>query len=130
MLEKINNPSDLKKLSIKQLKQLAEELRREIIDAVAENGGHLASNLGIVELTLAIHYVFDAPEDKLVFDVGHQAYAHKLLTGRYDEFRKLRTRGGVSGFRRWRKANTIPLQPVMLLQQFRPRSVWREPVIS
>lgn len=98
MLEKINSPADLKKLSIKQLKLLAEEIRREIIDSVSENGGHLASNLGIVELTLAIHYVFDAPDDKLVFDVGHQAYAHKLLTGRYESFKKLRTRNGVSGF--------------------------------
>ncbi|MBE5772896.1 MAG: 1-deoxy-D-xylulose-5-phosphate synthase [Clostridiales bacterium] len=98
MLEKIKSPSDLKKLNIKQLKQLAEEIRREIIDSVSENGGHLASNLGVVELTLAIHYVFDTPEDKLVMDVGHQAYAHKLLTGRYESFKKLRTRGGTSGF--------------------------------
>ena len=98
MLEKIKSPADIKQLSIKQLRQLAEEIRKEIIDSVSENGGHLASNLGIVELTLAIHYVFDTPDDKLVFDVGHQAYTHKLLTGRYEAFKKLRTRGGTSGF--------------------------------
>lgn len=98
MLEKINSPADLKKLNIGQLKQLAEEIRHEIIESVSENGGHLASNLGIVELTLAIHYVFDAPDDKLVFDVGHQSYAHKILTGRYEAFKNLRCKGGLSGF--------------------------------
>ncbi len=97
-LENINDPSDIKKLNIKQLRVLAEELRTEIIKVVSDRGGHLASNLGMVELTLAIHYVFDAPEDKLVFDVGHQCYAHKLLTGRYQGFQKLRGKGGVSGF--------------------------------
>ena len=97
-LEKINDPSDLKKLNVKELKKLAEELRAEIIKVVSAQGGHLASNLGVVELTIALHYVFDAPEDKLVFDVGHQSYAHKLLTGRYQSFQKLRARGGASGF--------------------------------
>ena len=98
MLENITNPADLKKMSVRQLKQLAGEIRKEIIASVSENGGHLASNLGVVELTLAIHYVFDTPNDKLVFDVGHQAYAHKLLTGRYDAFKKLRVKEGLSGF--------------------------------
>ena len=97
-LEKIREPADLKKLNIKQLKKLAEELRAEIIKVVSDRGGHLASNLGIVELTIAMHYVFDAPEDKLVFDVGHQSYAHKLLTGRYNSFQRLRSMGGASGF--------------------------------
>ena len=97
-LEKINDPSDLKKMNLRQLKQLAEELRSEIIKVVSERGGHLASNLGMVELTIAMHYVFDTPSDKLVFDVGHQCYAHKLLTGRYKSFQKLRGRDGVSGF--------------------------------
>jgi len=97
-LENINDPSDIKKLNIKQLRALAEELRTEIIKVVSDRGGHLASNLGMVELTLAMHYVFDAPEDKLIFDVGHQCYAHKLLTGRYQGFQKLRGKGGVSGF--------------------------------
>lgn len=98
VLEKIHDPSDLKKLNYKELKQLAEELRAEIIKVVADRGGHLASNLGMVELTIAMHYVFDAPKDKLIFDVGHQCYAHKLLTGRYESFQKLRSEGGASGF--------------------------------
>ena len=98
LIEQIHEPADLKKLNIKQLKQLCGELRAEIINVVSENGGHLASNLGVVELTVAAHYVFDAPEDKLVMDVGHQSYAHKLLTGRYDAFNTLRQKGGVSGF--------------------------------
>lgn len=97
-LEKINDPSDLKKLNIRQLRQLAEELRAEIIKVVSDRGGHLASNLGTVELTIAMHYVFDAPRDKLVFDVGHQCYAHKLLTGRYRSFQNLRGEDGASGF--------------------------------
>ena len=99
-LEKINDPSDIKKLSLKQLRVLAEELRTEIIKVVSDRGGHLASNLGMVELTIAMHYVFDAPRDKLVFDVGHQCYAHKLLTGRYQAFQRLRGKGGASGFPR------------------------------
>lgn len=98
MLEQLRDPSDLKKLNIKQLQQLADELRKEIIEVVSDRGGHLASNLGMVELTIALHYVFDTPEDKLVFDVGHQTYAHKLLTGRYEEFKKLRIKNGASGF--------------------------------
>ena len=98
MLEQIHDPSDLKRMNLKQLKQLAEELRAEIIKVVSKQGGHLSSNLGMVELTIAMHYVFDAPEDKLVFDVGHQTYAHKLLTGRYTQFQNLRARDGASGF--------------------------------
>ena len=100
MLKDIAKPADIKKLSQDQLKVLAQELRQEIIEVVSRNGGHLASNLGAVELTIALHYVFDCPEDKLVFDVGHQTYAHKLLTGRQAEFRTLRTKGGISGFSR------------------------------
>lgn len=98
LLEQIHEPSDIKKLSIRQLKQLAGELREEIIRVVSEQGGHLSSNLGMVELTLALHYVFDAPEDKIIFDVGHQCYVHKLLTGRGEAFKKLRQRDGASGF--------------------------------
>ena len=97
-LEKIHDPSDLKKLNYRQLEALAEELRQEIIKVVSDHGGHLASNLGMVELTIAMHYVFDAPGDKIIFDVGHQTYAHKLLTGRYEGFQRLRERDGVSGF--------------------------------
>ena len=97
-MREIREPSELKSMSVKELNALADELRDEIIRTVSEHGGHLASNLGMVELTLALHYVFDAPEDKIVFDVGHQAYAHKLLTGRLQGFHELRSRGGVSGF--------------------------------
>lgn len=97
-MREIREPSELKKMSVKELNELAQELRDEIIQTVSEQGGHLASNLGVVELTIALHYVFDTPDDKLVFDVGHQAYAHKLLTGRLEGFHALRSRGGVSGF--------------------------------
>lgn len=100
MLKDIQKPADLKRLSLAELQGLAQELRQEIIEVVSQNGGHLASNLGAVELTLALHYVFDCPEDKLVFDVGHQTYAHKLLTGRQEAFRSLRRQGGASGFAR------------------------------
>ncbi|MBN1848471.1 MAG: 1-deoxy-D-xylulose-5-phosphate synthase [Deltaproteobacteria bacterium] len=98
LLTRIDNPSDLKKLSIEQLDILAEEIRARIIETVAKNGGHLAPSLGAVELAIAIHYVFDTPNDKVIWDVGHQAYAHKILTGRRDRFHTLRTYGGISGF--------------------------------
>lgn len=98
ILSKINGPHDLKKLSLDELKALAEEIRQYIIDVVSKNGGHLAPNLGSVELTIALHYVFDSPNDKLIWDVGHQAYAHKILTGRRESFKKLRQLDGVSGF--------------------------------
>lgn len=97
-LEKINSPADLKKLTISQLGEYAAEVREYIMEVVKERGGHLASNLGAVELTIAMHYVFDCPRDKFVFDVGHQSYTHKLITGRREAFRALRTDGGVSGF--------------------------------
>ncbi len=100
LLDMIDSPKDLKSLSIEQLKRLAEEVRQEIISTTSLRGGHLASSLGAVELIIAIHYVFDAPQDKIVFDVGHQAYAHKLITGRREDFKTLRTLGGISGFPR------------------------------
>lgn len=98
LLEKINTPNDVKKLSIFELEALARELRSMIIETVATNGGHLAPNLGTVELTLALHSVFQFPQDKLIWDVGHQAYTHKLLTGRRDRFSTLRLKGGITGF--------------------------------
>lgn len=98
MLERIKSPSDIKGLSYNKLKTLAGEIRSTILGTVSQNGGHLSSNLGDVELTIAIHRVFDVPRDKLIFDVGHQAYAHKLLTGRYGTFSTLRRFGGISGF--------------------------------
>ncbi len=100
LLETINSPDDLKRLSVSQLAPLAAELRQYIIDTLSSHPGHLASSLGTVELTLALHYVFDTPDDKLVWDVGHQAYAHKIVTGRRDRFPSLRTYGGLSGFPR------------------------------
>jgi 1-deoxy-D-xylulose-5-phosphate synthase len=98
MLEKINSPADLKKLKIEDLNPLAKEIRETIIQTVSVNGGHLASSLGAVELTIALHYIFDSPVDKIIWDVGHQTYCHKLLTGRRDRFSTIRTEGGLSGF--------------------------------
>lgn len=98
MLHEMNLPDDLKGLTTAELKTLAEEIRAELLKTVSENGGHLASNLGAVELTIALHCVFDSPKDKLVFDVGHQAYVHKLLTGRAGQFSTLRQKDGLSGF--------------------------------
>jgi len=98
LLDRIRLPRDMKKLSTEQLKQLADELRYETINAVANTGGHLGAGLGVVELTVALHYVFDTPTDRLIWDVGHQSYPHKILTGRRDRIRTLRQGGGLSGF--------------------------------
>tara|TARA_R100000049_G_scaffold8_2_gene7 strand:+ start:1000 stop:2922 length:1923 start_codon:yes stop_codon:yes gene_type:complete len=98
LLDTVNTPEDLRQLGKDQLRQLSDELRAEMIDAVGQTGGHLGSGLGVVELTTAIHYVFNTPEDKLVWDVGHQCYPHKILTGRRDRIRTLRQGGGLSGF--------------------------------
>ena len=98
ILEKIDNPEDLKKLNISQKEQLAKEIREKIIDVVSKTGGHLASNLGVVELTIALHSVFCMPQDKIVWDVGHQTYVHKILTGRKEKMETLRTLGGIAGF--------------------------------
>ncbi len=97
-IEKINGPEDLRNLSRNDLQELAEEIRREIVDTVSRNGGHLAPNLGVVELTLALHRVFHAPEDKIVWDVGHQSYTHKIVTGRYEAFSRIRKYDGLCGF--------------------------------
>lgn len=98
ILDSVDGPEDIKKLSIPELERLAEEIRERIISVVSCTGGHLAPSLGVVELTLALHYVFDAPKDKIIWDVGHQAYAHKLITGRRGRFHTLRQLGGISGF--------------------------------
>ncbi len=100
LLDQINFPADLRELREDQLRQLADELRAETIDAVSTTGGHLGAGLGVVELTVALHYVFNTPDDKLIWDVGHQAYPHKILTGRRDRIRTLRQSGGLSGFTR------------------------------
>ena len=104
---------DIKKLDPEELTALAAEIRRCFVQTMAHTGGHLASNLGAVELTLAIHRVYDTSRDRLVFDVGHQCYTHKLLTGRQEGFRKLRAAGGVSGFPSPTRAFMTPLSPAM-----------------
>ena len=98
ILEKVNSPDDLKKLNIEEKNILAEEIRKIIIEVTSKNGGHVASNLGVVELTIALHSIFNTPQDKIIWDVGHQCYVHKILTGRKDEFESIRTLGGISGF--------------------------------
>src|SRR5262245_26166448 len=101
-LEKIQSPADIRSLPVSELQGLADEIRQVVLDTVSQNsaGGHLASSLGAVELTIALHYAYDTPTDKLIWDVGHQGYPHKLLTGRYGNFTTLRKRNGVSGFLR------------------------------
>ncbi len=108
-LEKIQGPQDLKKLNMNQLKVLSGEIREELIKTISKNGGHLASNLGVVELTIGLHYVFDSPDDSIIFDVGHQCYVHKLLTGRADRFDTIRKEDGLSGFM---NPNESPHDPV------------------
>ncbi|MDO8747289.1 MAG: 1-deoxy-D-xylulose-5-phosphate synthase N-terminal domain-containing protein, partial [Thermodesulfovibrionales bacterium] len=98
LITKIKSPADLKTLSVEEMNNLSEELRDIIVERVSINGGHLASNLGTIELTLALHYVFNSPVDKIVWDVGHQSYTHKLITGRYEKFETIRKYKGISGF--------------------------------
>ena len=98
LLDRVTLPRDMKNLSAEQLRQLADELRSDTINAVAKTGGHLGAGLGVVELTVALHAVFDTPADRLIWDVGHQAYPHKILTGRRDRIRTLRQGSGLSGF--------------------------------
>jgi 1-deoxy-D-xylulose-5-phosphate synthase len=108
LLDQIKTPQDLRRLEANQLRQVADELRRETIDAVAVTGGHLGAGLGVIELTVALHYVFDTPTDRLVWDVGHQAYPHKILTDRRDRIRTLRQGGGLSGFTKRAESNYDP----------------------
>ena len=118
LLQKINSPADLKMLTLDEMKLLAGEIRHLIIDVVSKNGGHLAPNLGVVELTLALHKVFTTPKDKIIWDVGHQSYIHKILTGRKDQFPTLRQ---YKDSRSVKKASTmllvqdIPAHPSQLL---------------
>ena len=106
MLEKVNSPEDVKKLNIEEKKQLAEEIRKFILDIVSENGGHLASNLGVVELTIALHSTYNLPTDKIVWDVGHQTYVHKIITGRKEELKTLRKLNGIAGFPKTKESET------------------------
>ena len=98
LLDRINSPEDLRELTLPELNALCGEIRQKIIETVSQNGGHLASNLGVVELTVALHRVFRMPEDQIVWDVGHQAYTHKILCGRRDQIGTIRTQGGLSGY--------------------------------
>ena len=98
LLDRISGPQDIKQFSPEELKQLCEEIRTDIISVVSKNGGHLAPNLGVIELTVALHRVFNSPDDKIIWDVGHQAYPHKILTGRSRKFHTIRQYGGLSGF--------------------------------
>lgn len=98
ILEKIQKPNDIQKIPLEEFPALASEIRRFLVEHLSETGGHLSSNLGVVELTMALHNVFHLPEDKIIWDVGHQAYTHKILTGRKQEFSTLRQMGGLSGF--------------------------------
>src|SRR5215831_4772854 len=98
LLDTVSVPADIRRLRPDQLRQLADELRQETISAVSVTGGHLGAGLGVVELTVALHYTFNTPDDRLIWDVGHQAYPHKIVTGRRDRIRTLRQEGGLSGF--------------------------------
>jgi 1-deoxy-D-xylulose-5-phosphate synthase len=104
ILEKIHEPADLKKLSLKELEQLAGEIREFMTEVISKRGGHLASSLGVVELTIALHFVFNAPHDKILWDVGHQCYTHKILTGRQEQFSRIRCYNGISGFPKRRES--------------------------
>lgn len=98
MLEKVNMPSDVKGLNLKEKEELAEDIRKFLLENISKTGGHLASNLGVVELTIALHSIYNMPQDKIIWDVGHQTYVHKILTGRKDKFDTLRKFNGMSGF--------------------------------
>jgi len=98
MLELINSPEDIKKLTLKEKQEIAEEIRKYILEVVSNNGGHLASNLGVVELTIALHSIFNVPEDKIIWDVGHQSYVHKIITGRREQLKDIRKFNGIAGF--------------------------------
>jgi len=126
---KIDTPADLKNLSVEQLKQVADELRTDLIDAVSKTGGHLGASLGVIELTVALHATFDTPHDKLIWDVGHQAYPHKMLTGRRDRIHTIRQPDGLSGFTKRSEANLIRLAQDTARPRFRLVLVWRLPVI-
>ena len=106
MLEKVNSAQDIKEMNLQEKKQLAEEIRKYILDIVSENGGHLASNLGVVELTIALHNTFDVPKDKIVWDVGHQTYVHKIITGRREQLKTLRKLNGIAGFPKTNESET------------------------
>lgn len=125
LLDKINTPEDLRRLRVEELPLLCDELRREVVNDCAVNPGHFASSLGALELTVALHYVFDTPEDRIVWDVGHQAYPHKILTGRREAFKTNRKLHGLKPFPSPEESSMIPL-PADMPQTASPQlSVWR-----
>ena len=127
LLDKIDQPSDLKKLNAQQVEKLCAEIRHFLLENISKTGGHLASNLGTVELTVALHRVLETPKDKIVFDVGHQCYTHKLLTGRRKQFDHLRQLDGISGFPNPHEVCTMPLLPDMAIRRFHSLLVWLGP---
>jgi len=120
ILDTIHSPRDVKHLNLSQLEQLAQEIRERMISVLAKTGGHLGPNLGVVELTIAMHVIFDTPRDHFVFDVSHQSYIHKLLTGRREKFDTMRQP---------RRASMMLMARAMRAQRFRPRSAWRSRAI-
>jgi 1-deoxy-D-xylulose-5-phosphate synthase len=130
LLDKVLSPDDLKVLSAAELEQLAAEVRAEMIDAVSVTGGHLGAGLGVVELTVALHAVFDTPRDRLIWDVGHQAYPHKILTGRRADIRTLRQSGGLSGFTRRTESIYDPFGAGHSSTSISAALAWRWPAIS
>ena len=127
LLNRINHPADLHRLSSEELVELAEEIRHLIISTVERTGGHLGANLGVVELTIALHSVLSSPRDRIIWDVGHQCYAHKILTGRFHQFATLRQWHGISGFPRPLRVNTTISAQGTAPQLFQPRRAWQSP---
>jgi deoxyxylulose-5-phosphate synthase len=127
LLDLVKTPADLRRLESGQLRQLADELRTETVDAVAVTGGHLGAGLGVVELTVAIHYVFDTPSDRLIWDVGHQAYPHKILTGRRDRMPRFGRSAASAVFRGATRANTTPSARRIRRPRSPPRWAWPSP---
>jgi len=125
LLDQISTPADLRRFDESQLRQVADELRQETIDAVSITGGHLGAGLGVVELTVALHYLFDTPRDRIVWDVGHQAYPHKILTARRERIRTLRMGGGLSGFTKRAESEYDCFGAAHSSRPFRPASAWR-----
>ena len=125
LLSTVDFPDDLRRLSPEDLPALASELRAFLVDSVSRTGGHLAAGLGVVELTIALHYVFDTPDDRLIWDVGHQAYPHKILTGRRERMATLRQGGGLSGFPSGARANMTPLAWATPAPPSAPPWAWR-----
>lgn len=129
LLPQINDPQELKSLSVGELAALAEEIRQFLIEKLSVTGGHLASNLGVVELTLALHYCYDSPRDKMIYDVGHQAYVHKILTGRQDRFDRCASRADSAASSNVRRVSMMSGKPDTAALLCQRQWAWRWPVI-